>query len=116
MSEYLILIYDAEAPYANATPELWEEVMGAHQQFAEFIPQSGGKLLGSRALQPTATSASIRGGEVSAGPFVETTEAFCGYYLIEARDEAHAREIAKRCPAKFGGVEVRPIMPTPVSV
>ncbi len=33
MSEYLILIYDAEAPYANASPELWQEVMQAHQQF-----------------------------------------------------------------------------------
>jgi len=33
MSEYLILIYDAEAPYANASPELWQEVMQAHQRF-----------------------------------------------------------------------------------
>ena len=44
------------------------------------------------------------------GPFTETKEALGGYYLIEARDLDHALEIAKLCPAPFGGVEVRPIM------
>jgi hypothetical protein len=116
MSEYLILIYDAEAPYASATAELWQEVMQAHQQFAEHVAEKGGRILSSRALQPTQTASTIRNDVVSEGPFVDTPEAFCGYYLIEADDLDHAREIAGRCPAKFGGVEVRPIMPTPVSV
>jgi hypothetical protein len=116
MSEYLILIYDAEAPYANASPELWQEVMAAHQQFAEHVVELGGDIRGSRALQPTPTAVSIRGDDVSSRPFVDTAEAFCGYYLIEADNLDHAVRIAKHCPARFGGVEVRPIMPTPVSV
>lgn len=115
MSEYLILIYDAEAPYATFRPEQWREVGQSHQRFVEHVGKSGGKILGSRALQPIETAVSIRGGQVSEGPFVQTTESFCGYYLIEANDDGHAREIAKRCPAKFGGVEVRPIRPTSVS-
>ncbi len=116
MSEYLVLIYDAEEPYANASPELWQEVMAGHQAFAEHVAKSGGRILGTRALQPTVTATSIRDGAVSDGPFVRTPEVFCGYYLIEANDDGHARAIAARCPAKFGGVEVRPVMPTPVSV
>jgi len=30
--------------------------------------------------------------------------------VIQARDLDHALDIAKLCPARFGGVEVRPIM------
>ncbi len=115
MSEFLILIYDAEAPYAQAKPALWHEVIQAHQQFAEHVAEQGGRILGSRAVQPTSTATSIRGGAVTDGPFVDTAEAFCGYYLVEAGDLDQAHEIARRCPAKFGGVEVRPIMPTPVA-
>jgi hypothetical protein len=49
---------------------------------------------------------------VTDGPFAETKEALGGYYLIEARDLDQALDIAKLCPAPYGGVEVRPIMDT----
>ncbi len=65
---------------------------------------------GSRRCRRTATS--IRGDIVTDGPFVETKEALGGFYLVEARDLDHAIEIAKLCPAPYGGVEVRPIMDT----
>lgn len=55
MSEYLVMIYDAEAPYADASPELWQEVMQAHQRFAEHVVERGGRIVSTRALQPTAT-------------------------------------------------------------
>ncbi len=32
-----------------------------------------------------------------------------GYYLVEAADDATALELAKRCPAGFGYIELRPI-------
>jgi hypothetical protein len=50
---------------------------------------------------------------VTDGPFAETKEALGGYYLVEARDLDHALQIAKLCPARFGGVEVRPVMEFP---
>ena len=43
-------------------------------------------------------------------PRLSELPGFNGYYLIEARDLDHALEIGKLCPARFGGVEVRPIM------
>lgn len=112
MSEYLILVYDAEEPYANATPEFWQQVRQAHQRFASHVVEKGGKILGEKALLPTKTATSIRSAVVTDGPFVQTKEVFCGYYLIEASDLDQAVEIAKLCPAMFGGVEVRPIMDT----
>jgi hypothetical protein len=112
MTEYLILIYERESAYAEAAPELFQEVGAAHTRFAGQVGEKGGKLLGGKALQPTATATSVRDDVVTDGPFVETKEALGGYYLIEARDLDHALEIAKLCPARFGGVEVRPIMDT----
>jgi hypothetical protein len=111
MAEYLILIYEAEAGYANA-PEVWPEVGAAHTRFAQQVGEHGAKMLGGNALQPTSTATSIRGDVVTDGPFAETKEALGGYYLIEARDLDHALEIGKLCPARFGGVEVRPVMDT----
>jgi hypothetical protein len=74
------------------------------------VEQRGGKIVSGNALQPTSTATSIRGDVVTDGPFAETKEALGGYYLIEAPDLDHALDIAKLCPARFGGVEVRPIM------
>ena len=110
MPEYLILIFEDENAYATAAPEVFQQVMEAHGRFAEQVPQLGGKIVEGRALQPTGTATTIRGDVVTDGPFIETKEAVGGYYLVEARDLDHALEIGKLCPARFGGVEVRPIM------
>jgi hypothetical protein len=111
MAQYLILIYEAEAQYEQATPEVLGQVMQAHNDFAEQVEQHGAKLLGGAALQPTGTATSVRGGtEVTDGPFVETKEALGGYYLVDAPDLDTALTIGKLCPARFGGVEVRPVM------
>ncbi len=110
MAEYLILIFEDENAYATATPDVFQEVMEAHNRFAAQVGEKGGKIVEGRALQPTSTATTIRNDVVTDGPFAETKEALGGYYLVEARDLDHALEIAKLTPARFGGVEVRPIM------
>ena len=112
MAQYAILIYEAEGGYAGGGQEAWQQAMEAHTRFAGQVSERGGKILGGDALEPTATATSIRGDIVTDGPFAETKEALGGFYLIEARDLDHAIEIAKLCPAPYGGVEVRPIMDT----
>ena len=110
MTEYLILIYERESGYAEGGPAVWEEVGRAHGRFAEQVGEKGGKILGGNALQPTATATTIRGDVVTDGPFAETKEALGGYYVIEAPDLDGAIAVAKQVPARFGGVEVRPVM------
>jgi hypothetical protein len=110
MAQYLILIYESEEGYATASPEVFQEVMEAHNRFAQQVGELGGQLLGGNALQPTTTATTIRSDIVTDGPFVETKEALGGYYLVEAKDLDQALAIGKLCPAPFGGVEVRPIM------
>jgi hypothetical protein len=112
MAQYAILIYEAESSYEALSPEEWGKVGVAHTRFAEQVPEHGATITGGDALQPTGTATSVRNDIVTDGPFVETKEALGGFYLIEARDLDHAIEIAKLCPAQFGGVEVRPIMDT----
>ena len=73
-----------------------------------------GELLDTQARQsPTrARVARVRDGKrsVTDGPFAETKEQIGGYFLIEARDDEHALEIAAHWPsARIGAIEVRPI-------
>ena len=110
MSQYLILLYEDESFYANASPQVLDEVMQAHNRFAGQVTDLGAKILGGNALQPTDTATTIRDDVVTDGPFIESKEALGGYYLIEANDLDQALAVAKLCPATGGGVEVRPIM------
>ena len=110
MSQYLILIYEAEAEYATASPELMGEIQQAHGVFAAGVEGLGAKMLGGAWLQPTSTATSVRASaDVTDGPFAETKEALGGYYLIDAPDLDVALAVAKTVPARFGGVEVRPV-------
>jgi hypothetical protein len=113
MSQYLILIYEDEKGYAEGGDAAWAKGMEAHGRFAEQVAESGAKILGGNALEPTATATSVRSDVVTDGPFAETKEALGGYYLIEATDLDQALALAKLCPAPFGGVEVRPIKEFP---
>lgn len=110
MSQYLILLYENEEFYAQASPQVLDEVMQAHNRFAEQVTELGAKIAGGNALQPTSTATTIRNDVVTDGPFIESKEALGGYYLIEASDLDQALAVAKLCPTNGGGVEVRPIM------
>jgi hypothetical protein len=109
MPQYMILIYENEAGYATASPDTFASVLDAHNAFAKAVADLGGTILGGNALQPTSSATSVRKDQVTDGPFAETKEALGGYYLVEARDLDQALQIAKLCPAPFGGVELRPI-------
>ena len=107
MAQYLVLIYENENDFANAGPDAYDEVMKAHDRFSK---QWGDAIVGGNALQGGDTATTVRGDVVTDGVFVESKEVLGGYYLIEAADLDRALEIGKSCPARFGGVEVRPIM------
>jgi hypothetical protein len=114
MSQYLILIYDDEQAWMNATPDVSAKLMEGHNKFGQ---NNGQKVLGGNALQSVTTATTVRpdgsgGFTVTDGPFVETKEALGGYYLVEAADLDEAITLAKQVPVagSNGGLEVRPIM------
>ena len=112
--QYLLLIYQNEAQAGAASPA---QMAAMHQEYGAFtqsIVKSGNFKAGD-ALQPTATATTVRvrNGKTltTDGPFAETREQLGGYYLIEAKNLDEATAIAARVPsAKFGSIEVRPIM------
>ena len=111
---YLCLIYENEKEWESKPQSELEGLMGEYFAFTEDI-RSKGQLAAGEALQPTqtATSVRVRNGKISTtdGPYVETKEQLGGFYLIDAKDLNEAIQIASRIPsARFGGVEVRPVI------
>lgn len=114
MTQYAVFLY---APAPADPLEALPEELAAHMRYGEQIEELGGKIVEAQALQPSTTATSIRGDVVTDGPFAESKEVICGFFVLEARDLDHALEIAKRCPVtERGGVEVRPIFVPPGDV
>jgi hypothetical protein len=113
MARYLILLYEDEAGYAEATPELRQHMLTEHLRFRQQVGELGAEILGGQALESVSMATSIRGDTLTNGPFVATTENLSGFYLIEAEDLTQAITLARRVPTRFGGVEIRPIMDAP---
>jgi hypothetical protein len=107
MAQYLVLIYEDEKAWANASAEEYQQAFREHEEFGKV---HAAVLRGGNALEPTSTATSVRrGSAVTDGAFAETKEALGGYYLIDVADLDEALAVAKQVPAPFGGVEVRPV-------
>jgi hypothetical protein len=108
--KYLLLIYENEKRWETSgyDPKEMAEYRAFGKEFAKAI-------LGGHALKPTATATTVtvREGKrlTTDGPFAETKEQLGGYYLIEAKDLDEAIHVAGKIPgARYGSIEVRPIM------
>ncbi len=107
--QYLALIYEDESRFAQGYPE---------DEFAEygaFGKKNAAAIKGGHALQPTPTAKTVRIRDGKAlttdGPFAETKEQLGGFYLLEAASIDEAASLAAAIPgARFGCVEVRPVM------
>ena len=112
--KYLALIYAApDTGPAPDTPEFGQLL--ADYGAASETYEKDGVMLAGEALQDadTATSIRIRNGktETMDGPFAETKEQLGGFYMLECANIDEAIKYAAMIPtAKYGTVEVRPIM------
>ena len=80
----------------------WSEKVGAEGKYHGGNPlEESGKVMRGET-----------GDTITDGPFVESKEVLCGYFLISAVDVDDALRIARGCPGLRKGmsVEVRPIM------
>jgi len=107
--QYLLLIYENEKRFAKGYPQAELE------EYQAFGKQHASAIKGGNALQATATAATVRVREgktlTTDGPFAETKEQLGGFYLVEAATREEAIAMAAKIPAaRFGSIEVRPIM------
>ena len=112
--EYLLLIHDDESVYATLSENELSSLGQEYGAYTEALKTSGVYRDG-RQLQPSSasTTVTVRDGEqvVTDGPFAETKEQLGGFYLIEVDSLDDAIEWAAKIPsARFGHVEVRPIV------
>jgi hypothetical protein len=116
MPNYMLLLYADEAE--GAEKEARESQLPLWFELNDSLREAG-LLAGNGRLHPveTATTVRVRDGEteITDGPFAVTKEILGGYYLLECRDLDEALKVAARLPiARYGSVEVRPVM-EPVS-
>jgi hypothetical protein len=112
--KYLCLVYYDEKVLDAMPKEEFEPFSAAHVALDEELRRNG-ESIAAEALQPvrTAVTVRVRNGKLSTtdGPFAETKEQLGGFYLIDAKDLNDAIQVASRIPsAKYGEIEVRPIM------
>jgi hypothetical protein len=105
MAQYAVMIYERTPP-----SELPPEVMERHMKLDQRIAEHGGRSIAGLALDRPETATSIRGEELTDGPFIETKEILGGLFIIEANDLDHALSLAKMTPIVDGGIEVRPLI------
>jgi hypothetical protein len=115
--QYMLLIYDSEAVWEAMPEDERNSVFQEYGQYTEDL-KSSGKYVAGDALQQIATAKSVRvrDGETSTtdGPFAETKEVLGGYYLVDVESDEEAQEWAAKIPsARYGTIEVRPVMVFP---
>ncbi len=113
MSQYMLLVYQEEVDAAEQAER--ERQMPMFVELHRSLREAG-LLVGVQRLHSveSATSVRVREGEaeITDGPFAVTKEVLAGYYILECADLDEALKQAARIPAaRFGTVEVRPVMP-----
>jgi len=113
LTPYILLCYDDESAWRKAGPEALQAAMREAAGLAHELDAQG-RYISAAPLHSveTATSLRVRDGQqmLMDGPFAETREVLGGFYLILARSQEEALEMAARHPgARVGAVEVRPL-------
>jgi hypothetical protein len=113
--KYMLLIYGS----ADGEPKLSEDeertMMADYFAFTQRIVETG-EMVAGEPLHDAITSVRVRGEStlVTDGPFAETKEILGGFYLVDVASLERAHELAAQIPsAKWGRIEVRPLMELP---
>lgn len=121
--KYMLLIRSNPATWGHPmflyqqetlTGEEREERMAAFSALIEEITESG-ELLESAPLAAPETGKTVRVRDedvlTTDGPYLEAKEHLAGYFVVDCESVERAVELASRFPdARYGAVEVRPIM------
>jgi hypothetical protein len=115
--QYMLLIHFEEPIWDEFSDTVHKQVLDEYMGIISDLEVKG-QYLSASPLYPTsaATSVKVREGKplVTDGPFAETREQLGGYFLIDVNDLDEALAVAKRLPgARYGTVEVRPLMSIP---
>ena len=111
---YLCLVRAEDTAFAALTPDE-KRALDRESLAYDRELERGGHFVAADVLQPVAEAVTVRVRDgrlaVTDGPFAETKEQLGGFILIEARDMNEAIRLGAGIPmARFGSIEVRPIL------
>jgi hypothetical protein len=117
MPNYMLLLYAPEVGEAEQA-ERDTEINVWIERTEEW--REAGTLVSRGRLYPAQTATTVRRPadevELTDGPFAVTKEILVGYYLLDLPDLDEALRQAARLPiARYGSVEVRPVMDNPAA-
>jgi hypothetical protein len=113
--EYMLLIYSNEDEWASMPDDQRNVIAAEYFALTDEMRDHGVYVTGAP-LRPTTTASTVRLRDeerlVTDGPYVETKEQLGGYFLIEVESDEEARAWAAKIPAaRYGAIEVRPVLP-----
>lgn len=115
MAQYMLLLYDNPASFAQVTPEQMQQIITEYGAWAKRLGTEGRIAGGHKLKEEGGKILKIDGQQVKVvnGPYSETKEVIGGYFMIVADGYDQAVEIARSCPhARYGvKIEVREIDP-----
>jgi len=112
--KYLLMIYGNDEVFSSLAPEAFEALVRDTNALQVELRGSGEWLAAyGVADQVMAKTVSVKSGDtvVTDGPYIEAKEYLGSFDIIDVDSLERALEIAARVPwAKYGEVEVRPLM------
>jgi len=114
--KYLLLIYNNPAMLAALPKAENDAIMSDVDRIMAELTASG-EFIGGQALADSSQSRTVRTVDgtltTTDGPYAEAKEQLAGYLMVECDSVERATEIARSWPdARFGAMEVRPVMHT----
>ena len=111
--QYALLIYSKPGTLESLSPAEREALS---LEYYALRDEPG--ILGGAGLQPVTTATTLRLADgkplVTDGPFAELKEQIGGYYVLDCSDIDEALRRAATIPsARYGAIEVRPLMALP---
>jgi hypothetical protein len=111
MPQFAILMYESDDAWHHKPQAEKDALLERYMAWIKDLRANGAFKDGSPIGRGGTRLAKDASGAVRATPIDVNAESLTGYFIIEARDLAHAEELARGCPAIGHGetVHVRPV-------
>ena len=116
MTQYLFLLHERPASYADVTPAQMQEIVAAYKAWAGQLAARGQLAGGEKLADDGGRQLRLKDGRplASDGPYAEAHDVIGGYFVVDAASDAEAEALALTCPHLQGDswIEIRRIEPT----
>lgn len=112
MTRYMLLVGGADLDKRSDNPSLAPIMLERYMAWVKALAESGSLVTTFKLFDQTGVRLSVRGGQVTEGPFVESKEAVGGIFVVDAPTLDAATAMARDCPVfdlQNGYVEVRAV-------